>query len=43
LGKDFTENNLELYLNTKTWNADKKTYAGTDIEDNWNALNQLFE
>ena len=35
--------NFEQYLDVKTWNAYKETYASTKIEENWNALFRLFE
>ncbi len=37
------EKNLKLYIDKKTWNTYKETYAGTNIEDNWNALFRIFE
>ena len=37
------EKNLELYLDTKIWNAYKETFTGADIEDNWNAFFRLVE
>ena len=35
--------NFEQYLDINTWNTYKETFAGADIEDNWNALFRLFE
>jgi aminoglycoside 6-adenylyltransferase len=35
--------NFEQYLDVKTWNTYKETYASTKIEENWNALFRLFE